>query len=99
MFIFGGSMRFQEEDDDGTIYYVTSRKNFDTLLWALVTIFQTLTLEDWNAGMYDGVRGTETQWAAAYYILLIMLGNYIMFNLFVAILIDGFADDGGGEEE
>jgi len=94
MFIFGGKMTYEETDEYGT-YKVTSRKNFDTLLWALVTIFQTLTLEDWNAGMYDGVRGTETQWAALYYILLIMLGNYIMFNLFVAILIDGF----GGEEE
>merc|ERR1711871_1939682 len=100
MFIFGGKMTFEEEDDDGTIYYVTSRKNFDTLLWALVTIFQTLTLEDWNAGMYEAVRGTGTQLAAVYYILLIMTGNYIMFNLFVAILIDGFgSDDSSSEKE
>jgi len=97
MFIFGGNLKYSDEDDYG-VYETTSRKNFDTLLWALVTIFQTLTLEDWNAGMYDGVRGLGTQWAALYYILLIMLGNYIMFNLFVAILIDGFGDDDEGDD-
>lgn len=100
MFIFGGQLTWSETDNNGT-YSVTSRKNFDTLLWALITIFQTLTLEDWNAGMYDAVRGTKTQWASLYYIILIMFGNYIMFNLFVAILIDGFAaeDDEPEEEE
>ena len=39
MFIFGGKMTYEETDEYGT-YKVTSRKNFDTLLWALVTIFQ-----------------------------------------------------------
>jgi len=84
MFLFGNNLTFEGQTD---------RKNFDTLFWALVTIFQVLTLEDWNAAMYAGVR-YGGQWAAVYYISLIVLGNYIMFNLFVAILIDGF----GGEE-
>merc|ERR1719261_1905809 len=98
MFLFGGKMTYDESDQYGA-FKTTSRKNFDTLLWALVTIFQTLTLEDWNAGMYDCVRGTGTQASALYYIVLIMLGNYIMFNLFVAILIDGFGDAPEEEEE
>jgi len=98
MFIFGGQFTWSETDGSGT-YSVTSRKNFDTLLWALITIFQTLTLEDWNAGMYDAVRGTKTQWASVYYIILIMFGNYIMFNLFVAILIDGFGAEDDEPEE
>lgn len=105
MFIFGNKMTFTMNDEDTpwsnstTTYKVTARKNFDTLLWALVTIFQTLTLEDWNAGMYDGVRAVGTQWGSLYYILLIMTGNYIMFNLFVAILIDGFGAEEDPEED
>lgn len=83
MFIFGNNLKFEGELD---------RKNFDTLFWALVTIFQILTLEDWNAAMYAGVRFGGS-WCAVYYITLIVLGNYIMFNLFVAILIDGFGGD------
>merc|ERR1711968_180098 len=98
MFLFGNKMTYDEEDEYGA-FKSTSRKNYDTLLWALVTIFQTLTLEDWNAGMYDKVRGWNSQVAALYDIILIMLGNYIMFNLFVAILIDGFGDAPEEEEE
>lgn len=95
MFIFGNNLTFDGELD---------RKNFDTLFWGLITIFQVLTLEDWNAAMYAGVRYGGS-WAAVYYITLIVLGNYIMFNLFVAILIDGFGgeieeeDDDDEEEE
>merc|ERR1712166_1440993 len=83
MFLFGNNLTFEGQTD---------RKNFDTLFWALVTIFQILTLEDWNAAMYAGVRFGGS-WCALYYITLIVLGNYIMFNLFVAILIDGFGGD------
>lgn len=85
MFIFGNNLTFDGAQD---------RKNFDTLFWALITIFQVLTLEDWNAAMYAGVRYAGS-WGAVYYISLIVFGNYIMFNLFIAILIDGF----GGEIE
>ena len=51
MQLFGGKMCGL---DDGE----TPRHNFDTLLWALVTVFQVLTGEDWNAVMYDGSRPT-----------------------------------------
>lgn len=95
MFLFGGKFRWTE--DDGSV--TKSRKHFDNIIWALITIFQTLTFEDWNAGLYDGVQGTETQWIALYYIILTLFGNYIMFNLFVAILIDGFADGDEKKED
>lgn len=89
MFIFGNNLTFDGETD---------RKNFDTLYWGLITIFQVLTLEDWNAAMYAGVRYGGS-WAAVYYISLIVFGNYIMFNLFIAILIDGFGGDINEEDD
>jgi len=92
MFLFGGKFQWTEEDSHGTYLY-SSRKNFNNIIWALITIFQTLTFEDWNAGLYDAVKGTGTQWCAMYYVILTLFGNYIMFNLFVAILIDGFASE------
>lgn len=51
---------------------------------------QVLTQEDWNTVMYDGMRATS-KWAALYFILLMTVGNYILFNLLVAILVEGFA--------
>ena len=52
---------------------------------------QVLTQEDWNTVMYDGMRATS-KWAALYFILMMTIGNYILFNLLVAILVEGFAN-------
>lgn len=87
MNLFGGKYSFETEEGE----YVTARANFDDLFWALVTVFQVLTQEDWNTVMYDGMRATS-KWAALYFILLMTIGNYILFNLLVAILVEGFAN-------
>ena len=57
----------------------------------LCFVLQVLTQEDWNTVMYDGMRATS-KWAALYFILLMTIGNYILFNLLVAILVEGFAN-------
>ena len=35
------------------------RKNFDSLLWATVTVFQILTQEDWNVVLFYGMERTR----------------------------------------
>jgi len=45
--------------------------------------------EGWNEIMYDGMRATSDT-AVIYFISLIMLGNIIMLNLFLAILLGNF---------
>ena len=80
------------------------RHNFDDIFWAFVTIFQVLTGEDWNRVMYDGMRTTGGI-ASVYFILLVVIGNYIVLNLFLAILLDNFSgldvdeEEGGGGVE
>ncbi|XP_018494325.1 voltage-dependent T-type calcium channel subunit alpha-1H [Galendromus occidentalis] len=72
---------------------ICDRKNFDTLLWALVTVFQILTQEDWNIVLFNGMEKTSP-WAALYFVALMTFGNYVLFNLLVAILVEGFAAEG-----
>nr|CBN81174.1 T calcium channel alpha 1G subunit variant 88 [Dicentrarchus labrax] len=69
------------------------RKNFDSLLWAIVTVFQILTQEDWNEVLYNGMASTSPV-AALYFIALMTFGNYVLFNLLVAILVEGFQTEG-----
>ncbi|XP_053393144.1 voltage-dependent T-type calcium channel subunit alpha-1G-like isoform X2 [Mercenaria mercenaria] len=71
------------------------RANFNTLLWSLVTVFQVLTQEDWNTVLYNGMEKTSA-WAALYFVALMTFGNYVLFNLLVAILVEGFSSE---EEE
>lgn len=40
--------------------------------------------------MYDGMSRT-TPWAALYFVALMTIGNYVLFNLLVAILVEGFS--------
>ena len=49
-----------------------------------------LTQEDWHEVLYVGMAKT-TPWAALYFILLMTFGNYVLFNLLVAILVEGFS--------
>uniref|UniRef100_A0AAQ5YPB7 Ion transport domain-containing protein n=1 Tax=Amphiprion ocellaris TaxID=80972 RepID=A0AAQ5YPB7_AMPOC len=85
MHIFGCKFSLKTETGDT----VPDRKNFDSLLWAIVTVFQILTQEDWNVVLYNGMAATSPV-AALYFVALMTFGNYVLFNLLVAILVEGF---------
>ena len=54
--------------------------------------------ENWNAVMYDGWRAAG--WPAVlYFLALILMGMFIVMNLFVAILLSHFSDDDEGEAD
>ncbi|KAI4822676.1 hypothetical protein KUCAC02_008208, partial [Chaenocephalus aceratus] len=89
MHLFG--CKFSHEMENGDT--VPDRKNFDSLLWAIVTVFQILTQEDWNVVLYNGMASTSP-WAALYFVALMTFGNYVLFNLLVAILVEGFQAEG-----
>jgi len=83
------------------------RAHFDDLLWAFVTVFQVLTGENWNVVMYS--CWLAVGWAATlYFIALVVIGNFMILNLFLAILLGNFEgmeelvaspdDDASGED-
>uniref|UniRef100_A0A3B5QTR6 Voltage-dependent T-type calcium channel subunit alpha-1H-like n=1 Tax=Xiphophorus maculatus TaxID=8083 RepID=A0A3B5QTR6_XIPMA len=85
MHLFGCKFGLRQESGET----LADRKNFDSLLWATVTVFQILTQEDWNAVLYNGMASTSPL-AALYFVALMTFGNYVLFNLLVAILVEGF---------
>jgi len=104
MTFFATSFRFDEDDDgfkkpmhpdtapfcgeEGDTACVP-RGNFDTFLWAFVTCFQILSGENWNAVMYDGMLATGSH-AVIFFVLLVVVGQLVILNLFLAILMDNF---------
>lgn len=122
MHIFGCKFSLKTEAGDT----VPDRKNFDSLLWAIVTVFQVemidhpgiftlcfhsqiksaaehkmiflqiLTQEDWNMVLYNGMASTSP-FAALYFVALMTFGNYVLFNLLVAILVEGFQAEVGNQ--
>ncbi|XP_026668925.1 muscle calcium channel subunit alpha-1 isoform X5 [Ceratina calcarata] len=90
MQVFGGKFNFTDLQDK-------PRHNFDSFWQSLLTVFQILTGEDWNAVMYDGIRaygGVSSfgMLACFYFIILFICGNYILLNVFLAIAVDNLAD-------
>ncbi|KTF75270.1 hypothetical protein cypCar_00042441, partial [Cyprinus carpio] len=55
-----------------------------------------LTQEDWNKVLYNGMASTSPV-AALYFIALMTFGNYVLFNLLVAILVEGFQTEAESE--
>uniref|UniRef100_A0A3P9NQ42 Voltage-dependent L-type calcium channel subunit alpha n=1 Tax=Poecilia reticulata TaxID=8081 RepID=A0A3P9NQ42_POERE len=104
MQVFGGKFNFDETQ--------TKRSTFDNFPQALLTVFQILTGEDWNAVMYDGIQAyggpsSSGMVVCFYFIILFICGNYILLNVFLAIAVDNLADEeeeedndeNGGDEE
>ena len=70
-----------------------ARYNFDDIFSSIISIFQVLTGENWNEIMYEAVNETGEDAVSLYFILLTIVGNYIVLNLFLAILLDNFGED------
>uniref|UniRef100_A0A8C7HYM3 Voltage-dependent N-type calcium channel subunit alpha n=1 Tax=Oncorhynchus kisutch TaxID=8019 RepID=A0A8C7HYM3_ONCKI len=87
MQLFGGMFNFEEE---------TPTTNFDTFPAAILTVFQILTGEDWNAVMYHGIESQGgVRWgmfSSIYFIVLTLFGNYTLLNVFLAIAVDNLAN-------
>lgn len=77
MQVFGGKFNFDSTQDK-------PRHNFDSFWQSLLTVFQILTGEDWNAVMYDGIQaygGVSSIGilACIYFIILFICGNCILY--------------------
>ena len=61
---------------------------FDNTLHGMVTIFVVLSGENWNEVLYTGTGSLGSPLAAAlYYIVAFTIFNYVLLNLFIAILL------------
>ena len=82
MQFFGGKFIFPGDTE-------IPRNNFDNVHHSFITVFQILAGENWPAVMYDGVRATGW-FGVIYFLLWVVLGQFILLNLFLAVLMDNF---------
>lgn len=85
MLKFNPDTYLQDLSDNG----VTAINNFDNLWEASLTVFGLLIGDNWNYVQYDGIRAVG--WGSCvYFISFMMLGNIVMLNLFLAIVLGNF---------
>ena len=70
------------------------RQSFDTMYLSFLSVFQLVTIENWNdietITLNSGVGASLTVF---YLLSLIILGNYVFLNLFLGVLLDGFSEN------
>ncbi|XP_033934690.1 voltage-dependent P/Q-type calcium channel subunit alpha-1A-like [Pseudochaenichthys georgianus] len=66
---------------------------FDNILFAVLTVFQCITMEGWTDMLYfsNDVGGSTWNWM--YYIPLIIIGSFFMLNLVLGVLSGEFAKE------
>jgi hypothetical protein len=82
------------------VTFFSQSVNYRGFLASFYTTFQLLTLENWNGILFE-LKKFNTL-SVIYLISLIFIGNYILFNLFISILLNSFdslADTNIDEEE
>ena len=86
MHVFGGAFTPEVGFDE------PPRTNFDTIGDAMLTVFVVVSGENWN-DVWSSSAAAVGYWCAPYFVLLVITGNYVVLNLFVAILLGGFTTD------
>lgn len=91
MSLFGGNFN---------IAGFTPRGNYDSFPIAVMTVFQVLTMENWNQVLFDSMRTDINKFMIViFYVSWIFIGNFILLNLFLAILLDSFLEEDEEEED
>lgn len=88
MQFFAGKFTFNSEglyDPNGDV----PRMNFDTIWDSFITIVIIMIGDNWNQVMYYAMLSEGTVYSI-YFVSLFTLGNIIMLNLFLAILLGNF---------
>lgn len=72
-------------DEDGEL----PRSNFDTFPVAVLTLFQVMTGEDWNAVMYN-VMLRQKIMGVLYFCSFFIFANFILMEMFTAVILENF---------
>ena len=74
--------------------------SFDNIFSSALLLFEISSLEGWQSAMYMGIDAVgvnqasvtdHNMWASIYFIAWVILGAFVVLNVFVGVLIDTFA--------
>eukprot|EP00347_Sterkiella_histriomuscorum_P008485 403344914 len=66
------------------------QSTFNSFIQALVSVFIVLANDGWTKIFFNHYRVTDSVTASFYFLSLLIFGQFILLNLFIAILIENF---------
>lgn len=85
-FFFSPKLNLYQEQNIPDLNY--GYTNFDNIFYAILTIFQVMTLEGWTSIMFIFQNGYNYYSAALYFISVVVLMNYFVLNFTIAIMMN-----------
>lgn len=67
---------------------VYNMMGFDHLGWAMLTIFQMITLEQWTTVMYLLMDSNIWWMAVIFAVSLVLIGSFFLLNVILAVLAE-----------
>ncbi|WP_227935049.1 ion transporter [Alkalihalobacillus deserti] len=71
---------------------------FGNLQLSLLTLFQVVTLESWASGVMRPIFA-ELAWSWIYFVVFILVGTFIVFNLFIGVIVNNVEKANEAEKE
>ena len=63
---------------------------FDNIIDAGITIFQCITLDNWNTILYNLMDSANTVFSVFYFVTLLLFNAFFMLNLILAVIMKAF---------
>ncbi|XP_076090136.1 muscle calcium channel subunit alpha-1-like isoform X9 [Mytilus galloprovincialis] len=67
--------------------------NFDNFGFAMLTVFQCITMEGWTNVLYNINDAVGNEWPWTYFISLIIIGSFFVLNLVLGVLSGEFSKE------
>lgn len=72
------------------LFHLNDPEHWGTLGLSLLTLFRVVTLEDWTDVMYTAMESQP--WAWAYFVSFIVMGTFVIINLFIAVVLNNLEE-------
>ena len=96
--LFANKAKFDEKHNIDFENGKSPEINFDSFPMAVTTTFIILTNDQWSAIFFDFYRTAGSAQAVLFFISFIIIGQKILLNLFLAIILENFDEESLKEE-
>lgn len=66
--------------------------SFDNVLYAMLLVFQTVTLEGWTSNMLN-LEQAVASWVIVYFVPIVFIGAFFLLNLTLAVIKSKFTEE------
>ncbi|MCE7794384.1 ion transporter [Salipaludibacillus sp. CUR1] len=80
------------------LFQSTAPEYFGSLQLSLLTLFQVVTLESWASDVMRPIFA-ELPWAWLYFVAFVLVGTFVVFNLFIGVIVNNVEKADHDEKE